>query len=157
MKPFLRFFLAGLFPIPVLCLLFSGCSSLNFLYKDAEKYSYGNTELAEKVENLDLSWVSGSVKILYHDRNTVQLCETSSSSLSEDTSVHWFLDGTTLHIRFLKSGTYRSLRLAKDLTLTLPKDFAAKNVEISLASADFETETLRSEKIEISSAPEMFP
>ena len=64
MKPFLRFFLAGLFPIPVLCLLFSGCSSLNFLYKDAEKYSYGNTELAEKVENLDLSWVSGSVKIL---------------------------------------------------------------------------------------------
>ena len=152
MKPFLRFFLAGLFPIPVLCLLFSGCSSLNFLYKDAEKYSYGNTELAEKVENLDLSWVSGSVKILYHDRNTVKLCETSSSSLSEDPSVHWFLDGTTLHIRFLKSGTYRSLRLAKDLTLTLPKDFAAKNVEISLASADFETETLRSEKIEISSA-----
>ena len=82
----------------------------------------------------------------------MKLCETSSSSLSEDTSVHWFLDGTTLHIRFLKSGTYRSLRLAKDLTLTLPKDFAAKNVEISLASADFETETLRSEKIEISSA-----
>ena len=152
MKPFLRFFLAGLFPIPVLCLLFSGCSSLNFLYKDAEKYSYGNTELAEKVENLDLSWVSGSVKILYHDRNTVKLCETSSSTVSEDTSVHWFMDCTTMHISFLKSGTYRSLRLAKDLTLTLPKDFAAKNVEISLASADFETETLRSEKIEISSA-----
>ena len=152
MKPFLRFFLAGLFLIPVSCLLFSGCSSLNFLYKDAEKYSHGNTELTEKVENLDLSWVSGSVKILYHDRNTVKLCETSSSALSEDTSVHWFLDGTTLRIRFLKSGTYRFLRLAKDLTLTLPKDFAAKNVEISLASADFETEALRSEKIEISSA-----
>ena len=58
MKPFLRFFLAGLFLIPVSCLLFSGCSSLNFLYKDAEKYSHGNTELTEKVENLDLSWVS---------------------------------------------------------------------------------------------------
>lgn len=36
MKPFLRFFLAGFFLIPVSCLLFSGCSSLNFLYKDAE-------------------------------------------------------------------------------------------------------------------------
>ena len=60
MKPFLRFFLAGFFLIPVSCLPFSGCSSLNFLYKDAEKYSHGNTELTEKVENLDLSWVSGS-------------------------------------------------------------------------------------------------
>lgn len=60
MKPFLRFFLAGFFLIPVSCLPFSGCSSLNFLYKNAEPYSYGNAALEETAANLDLSWVSGS-------------------------------------------------------------------------------------------------
>lgn len=134
------------------CLGLCGCGSTGLIYENADRYSVGATEITDTVENIDLEWIEGSVKIEYHDENTVKLAETSSATLSEETQVHWYLDGTTLRIKFSAPTRYRFRHLNKKLTLTLPQGFSAGNIDISLASATLDAEELTAEKIEISTA-----
>lgn len=134
--------------------LLTGCGIRNAVYDNAEAYRIGNAEITEKVANISLEWTAGTIGVAYHDKDTVLITEKSTSALTEEESVHWYLDGATLRIHFAASGLSESLKLTptkKDLTLTLPKSFWADRIEIFTASADFKG-SLNAGEIEIASS-----
>ena len=56
-----------------LCLVFTGCRRSALVYEDSDKYIAGDATISEPVRNLDLVWISGSVKIAYHPESTILL------------------------------------------------------------------------------------
>lgn len=130
----------------------TGCARFNsIIYDHAEHYSSGDAEFTDKIENIEIDWVSGSVSVVSHPGNTVVLSEKAEGSIPEDLHVHWWLEGTTLRVRFAASGA--SLRIIdvwrKDLTLAVPEDLALENVTIRTASAGIDAGGLTAETLRV--------
>ena len=119
-----------------------------FSYADAEKYTAGETEIAEEIRNLEINWTSGKVVIAYHAGNTVQIRESSERALSEDEQLRWWKDGDTLRIQLAKSG-FRLNMPQKVLTVTLPEGMEAGNVSIRTTSGDIEIPALKAEEMRL--------
>ncbi len=113
--------------------------------RDAGSYTVGGTELDAKVENLDIDWIDGSVTIAYHSGSTVDIAETASRTLSEDETLRWTLDGTTLRIRYAKPRMTSLQSLDKKLTVTLPEGIALGAVSIDATSGDVIVPALRTD------------
>ncbi len=138
--------------ILTICAVFCGCGG-SLTYPSAGKYTSGSGSVdGAAVKDVDLSWLAGKVNITYHPEETITFSETSDRVLSDELSLHWWLDGSTLRIQFAASGRLNLSALRKELTLTLPESFAANNVKISLASADLQTATLRAAYISVNTA-----
>ena len=82
---------------------FTGCSGFN-VYSNADKYDYGNRDVSEQIDELDINWSSGEVSVVRHDLSTISIVETSTDKLDPDEQVHTWVDGKTLRIHFAKSG-----------------------------------------------------
>ncbi len=132
-------------------LLLSGCRAVN-AYLDDGSYQTGPVELTDKVENLDIEWASGAVEVKYGEGVTVT--ETANRALDENTSLQWYLDGTTLRIRFCKAGGLVSgtLNLNKTLTVTIPENTELTELYISSASADVTTAAIAAQTANIDAA-----
>ena len=146
----------GIILLAAVALGFLGINTYN--YDNAEQYTAGETEITGTVRNLDIDWTSGKVTIASHDADTVTLRENSSSAISEDFQLRWWLDGDTLRVKFAKSG-YRHGGFfglfsgpKKELILTLPAGLELNEVNIDTASAEQEINDLRAEKLDVDSA-----
>ena len=118
-----------------------------FSYANADKYTIGDTEITSAVENLEIDWTSGKVNIEYHDGSGVSVSEVANRSTSEDEKLRWWLDGTTLRIKFAKPQLTVFNNLQKTLTVSLPKGIVLKNVDIDTTSADISALTLLADEI----------
>lgn len=138
--------------ILIICAVFCGCGG-SLTYPSAGKYTSGSGSVeGMTVKDIDLSWHAGKVNIIYHSEETITFSETSDRALSNELSLHWWLDGSTLRIQFAASGRRNLSAMQKELTLALPESFVAQDVRISLASADLQTATLRAEHISVNTA-----
>ncbi len=112
-------------------------------FKDAGEYTVGGTSLDAKVEALDIDWTDGSVTVVYHEGNTVEISETAPRALSEDESLRWRLDGTTLRIRYAKPRLVSFRSLEKELTVALPAGTVLSEATIDATSGDVIVPALR--------------
>lgn len=131
---------------------FSGCLITNVLnYSDAKKYTAGNTIITDKVESIDLSYLSGIVNVKTHAENTVIISEETPDGLKKDMLVHWWLDKTTLKIKYAASGTRQPIFgiWEKKLTLTVPESAIFSDVKVKVASAELETSLLRTQNLDV--------
>ena len=99
--------------------ILSGCAEINSLVSGGS-FKGGNAVITDKIENLNINWTAGSVKIAYHAENTVTLEETASRAISDDDRLQWKVEGTTLQVQYNKPGI-RLNTPAKNLVITLPK------------------------------------
>ncbi len=90
-------------------------------YEDSGNYTPGNTTLSTQIKNIDTDWTTGNVTVLFHDEDTVQVTETSNITLTDETRLHWAVEGDTLHIRYIKNGARYRSDMNKALTITLPR------------------------------------
>ncbi|MBO4540158.1 MAG: DUF4097 family beta strand repeat protein [Clostridia bacterium] len=129
-----------------------------FTYEDADKYSTDQTEFSDYVSELDINWVSGSVKITTGNVRSITVEEKySKEKVSDAYKVHTFLDNGKLHVAFAKSGKFVGfINLKKDLVVTFPQEMDLKTVRIrsvsapveldnSLTVTDFRVETISGE------------
>ena len=133
----------------------TGCSYFGSVtYDNEDKYSVGNTEFTDKIENIEIDWSSGSVSVVSHSGNTFMLSEKEEDGIPEDLRVRWWLDGTTLRVKFAASGA--GLRMFdtwhKDLTLTVPEAISLDEVVIRAASAEIDAVDLVAETLSVSTA-----
>ncbi|SEL03046.1 Putative adhesin [Ruminococcus sp. YRD2003] len=106
------------------------------VYDHADSYSAGDFETTTAITALDIDWSAGNVDVSYHDKDTVTVTETCNVELKEAQQVHTWLDGSTLHIRYCKSGTNFSLDNAeKKLEVKLPKNTELKDLRYDGSSA----------------------
>ena len=136
-------------------LALSGCSAGRLAaYADPEKYSVGEAEITDRIENIEIDWISGSVKMVLHSDDALLLTEKAKRELPEELRVHWWVEGTTLRIKFAAPGanlvgvdTGR-----KELTLAVPESLTLKDIAIRTASAEIDARGLAAETIDVSTA-----
>lgn len=132
----------------VLGLLFTSCVRINnknvsigksvYRYDNGGKYSIGNGAVsASKVKNLEIDWVSGDVTVTYGNGDDISFSESFKGDLSEDHLLRWYLDGSTLRIKFQKSGISKGLNEGKNLVVVVPKGFVFDDVDLNCVSSDF--------------------
>lgn len=131
MKRIIAILLTGLLLLSAIGCIRISCSA-PIRYANADKYTAGNfTYDGEQVKKVEIEWIAGSVKLL-NGTGTLSVSETGSETLSEEKQMHWWIDGTTLKIKFCKSGEQYSIteKEKKDLTVELPA-FVDLDVEIA--------------------------
>ena len=117
----------------------TACSAGRTLsYANAERYSIGDASLSEPIEHLDIDWVSGKVNLVTHSDSSVLLSEEADFSKTDDMRVHWWLDGTTLRVRFSAPGVRFSVfhHGEKELTIKIPETMNLDEITVNAASAD---------------------
>ncbi len=136
MKRIIAILLTGL-----LLLSFTGCIRVScngisvsapIRYANADKYTAGNFTYDEtKVKKVEIEWISGSVTLL-NGKGTLSVSESGADTLPAEKQLHWWIDGTTLKIKFCKSGENLSLTKleSKNITVELP-DFADVGVDVA--------------------------
>lgn len=130
---------AVIFSVIAACLC--GCSvgfvnSVGPSYDNADKYTPGDREFTEKIDALDIEWVSGKLTLTADEGSTVRVKETTNADLEDKLKVHTYAEGSTLHVRFCKSGENYTLKAEKTLEITLPADILYESVKIDTSSAD---------------------
>ena len=108
----------------------------DYYYEDSEKYSVGEAELTETVENIKINWPVGSVTIMPHNSNAVSFSENSQMKLTEDKMLHYYLDNTTLHIKFVACGKWDLSKIHKDLTILISEKLVLSNLKVFTLSAN---------------------
>ena len=145
----------------IVCLVLLGVSALllfnrstGLTYADAGRYTVGDAAVSETVENLEVRWTSGRVRVVYHDGSDVLVTETADKPIPEDMRMRWWLDGATLRIRFAKDGFSLANVFGssprKTLTITLPKALNLQSADIGATSADLDLDGLAAEKLSLS-------
>ena len=125
-------------------------NSIGLTYANADKYTAGSTTVTEKVEALDVNWISGNITVEYCSGNGIRVSETGNRTISGDDQLRWWLDGTTLRIQYAKSGRFRLFdRLEKTLTISLPEGTVLKNARIHTTSGDLNIPALDAEETEL--------
>ncbi len=128
-----------------------GTTAAGIEYANADKYTVGEATVSGAVENLSVDWTSGEVNIESHKGDGVVISETSAKALSEDDRLRWWLDGTTLRVRYAKSGFRISFNLEKKLTVSLPEGTVLKSADISATSGDLKIPRLAADEIRLGS------
>ena len=128
-----------------------GTTSAGLAYANADKYTVGEATVSGTVENLFVDWTAGQVNIEYHDGEGVIITEKANQTLNEDDKLRWWLDGTTLRIRYAKPGFRISFNLDKQLTVSLPADTVLKSADISSTSGDLNIPGLVADEIRLGS------
>ncbi len=147
--------LAALLAAVAACTALCGCGTIGnvgAIYANADLYTAGSAEFSAELTALDVDWPSGSVNLLCHDGDTVVISETAALEIPEDYAVRWFLDGTTLRVRFCKSGAVPVACPEKTLTLTIPRSAVLNGVGLSCASAAAELTELTADTVNVSTA-----
>ena len=129
------------------------CSPKVSVSGNAENYTAGNAQIKDPVENLDIEWASGELNIVRGDVGAILLEETYNGDLPDEKKMHWWLDGTTLRVRFdmtLSLGI--NINTNKKLTVTLPKDLKLKDLDVDVASASVKAQEIIAETADLDTA-----
>lgn len=129
-----------------------GCIAIRVVnkYANADRYSVGGfTYEADKVQAIELDWAGGDVT-LRHGTGTLSVSESGGEMLSTSERLHWWLDGTTLRIRYCESG-YSHIIPTKDkhLTLELPESI---DLRIDIAAGRVNADALTLNTLDIDTA-----
>lgn len=138
----------------VLCLsLLPACSIVTgFEYDHPEQYSSGSADIHETVNAIDIRWLSGHLKLETWDEDYVSLTEEANKVLDDELIVRWWLDGTTLRVRYGKSGFIKDLMNGvKTLTIRVPETVLDR-LDIDSASADIVLDHVQAEQLSVDTA-----
>ena len=112
----------------------SGCS-VYYTYSEAERYASGACEITEKIDHVSVQWLQGEVEILpaAEGETSLKIQESSNLVLTESTSVHYLLEGTTLKIRYAQAGNMLAM-LKKTLKVYIPNDLMSLDIDVSASN-----------------------
>lgn len=123
--------------------------------KNADLYTMGGATFESmKVEELEIDWYRDSVTIQAYDGNEVVISETSDSTLTDSTTMHYYLNSKgTLKIVFGKPGvSVKGSEVPnKQLLVKVPRTLRLESVEVNGIDHDFRMDSVRCEDLEINS------
>ena len=150
-KNFLKTAMAAIFTTGIALASMTACNVERFTYEEAERYKAGSAKLTENVTELEIDWLLGNVNIAYGDVETVTFSETSEENLTVDMTMHYWLENSTLHIKYAKSGIKLTNKTqpAKDLTVLLPAALVLKELDLELVDANATLTDVNADEVEI--------
>ncbi len=130
-------------------LLLSGCAirSNLYIYSNSSKYSTLDKPVSGNVTKLDIDWIGGSVEIIKGDSFSVSE-EADAGDYNDEYRLRYWMDGTTLRIKFAVSGANLSnIDLSKSLTVVIPSELS--EIDIDAVSADIGITGVTSRDVDI--------
>ena len=139
MKKF-KYLLAAALGISILAGI-TGCSvpySTSYIYENGDKYTAGDRDISEKIDIINIDYLSGDITFTGEDTDKISIKETSNKSLDEKQQVHTWVDGNTLYVRYAQSAKNLDLdNLDKKLEISIPKDVKLSELDFVASSGDF--------------------
>ena len=128
--------------IPILSLTLLGSCGINkYRYEDHERYTSGSDfTLTEEVKEIEVNWINGDITIVQGETTSISVKEENY----EDHPLYYFLDGTTLNIKYVEYGTSNSEinALEKDLTIMIPTTLPDIEIDMINGECNFALQTL---------------
>ena len=118
-------------------------------YDNYDKYTPGDWAQTLLISAINVEWIKGKVEIVSHSYGYLACSETSESELSDEVTMHWYYDGTTLNIKPSASGTYTDKIPEKTLTIYVPGGYSFSDIDIKTVTADVSVEESGANFIEI--------
>ena len=136
--------------------ILGGCSfatKTNYTYENGDKYTAGDREITENIENIDIDYLSGNVKVTGSDSDSVLIKETCNIELDDKRKVHTWVDGNTLYVRYCASANRLDLNnLKKQLVIELPQSVDLNDVKVEVSSADVNCSELVAQNVNVSAS-----
>lgn len=106
----------------------------------------------ESITYLDIEWAAGTILIQPGDTDRIQLAE--SGRFDTDEAMVYHQNGSKLTIRFQEKDVFIGLEgtVSKDLTITVPRSWVGKSIDIDAASARVELKDLTVGEVEFDGA-----
>ena len=103
----------------------------------------GDASVEMTLEQLDIQWTAGSVRLEYYEGSTVELVETQHGQPvpAGEERMRWYRENGALHVRFDGRSDIRfywGKQPQKDLVVRIPMDAVLSAVELELVSAKLE-------------------
>lgn len=110
------------------------------------------TAAADEVEKLQIDWAAGSIKIVTADTDIITFTEEGYAD--EGHRMAYSQSGSTLKISYSKPSIQIGIVSipSKDLTVTVPKDWECKELELDGASLDVQIDGLTVKELDIDGA-----
>ena len=117
----------------------AGCSaSFSYVYENGEKYTAGDRDISDKIENINIDYMSGNVTLVGTSTDAVSIRETTNKEIEDKKKVHTWVDGGTLYVRYCASGRgFNFDNIEKNLEITIPEDVKLSNVKVDISSGGF--------------------
>ena len=130
-----------------------GCKAERFDYDNAKKYSVGGGSVTGTVTNVEIDWVAGDVNVEYGDVSAVTFSETSEDTIADDVTLRYWLENTTLHIKYAKSGLKLTNEKApdKNLKVVLPSSLVLNELELDSVEANVQINGIKANEVDIES------
>lgn len=150
--------------------------SSGYYYPDSGKYQAGAGKIdGSEINDLDINWMGGSVRVEVYDGDTVQFYEKASRDLKEIEQLHYYNRNGRLMIQYQKAQKKMlsmGKSLSKELTIKIPeetgkrlgyvgidtissntriKGITADRFNLNSTSGDFELEKCKTAKLEMDS------
>lgn len=150
--------------------------SSGYYYSDSGKYQAGAGKIdGSQVDDLDVNWMDGSIRIEVYDGDTVQFYEKASRKLEEKEQLHYYNKSGRLMIQYQKAQKgllSNNSSPNKELTVKIPaetakrlgyvgvdtissstsiKGITADRLELNSTSGDFELENCRTAELDMDS------
>lgn len=119
---------------------FSGSNITTVINKGGDSgYILGQSEINSPITELDIQWVTGNIKVVYHNAQTVKFYEESSAKLTDKNTIHYRLSGESLSVTAALSGKYETKDLEKDLFVFIPLGTKLTSFEIDSVNASIKS------------------
>ena len=131
----------------------TGCSfglfnTVNYKYDNADKYEAGDRDIDDTITKINIDYLSGNVKVMGTDEDSVSVRETINKSVDEDHKVHTWVDGDTLYVRYCASKDMISFNgIEKSLEITLPGDQELDDFIIDVSSGEIDLNGFTTNKL----------
>lgn len=153
MKKYFNILLIGLLGVYL-----SGCAvhlgMLDYTYSNSDRYSAGDARFTTRdgIKNLNIDWVAGDIEISTKRGYEIEVYEVSRrGNLPRSLSMHYWLDGSTLRIKYCRSGTNDYDNLSKTLYVVLPENYKFSDVKINSVSAGIKCSDLVTDDFDVNS------
>lgn len=124
-----------------------------YTYSNGDKYKAGGASIdADKVDELEIDWMSGDVHVEANDGSTVQFEEKNEKRLKENEKLHYYNDHGTLKIEFKKSErkffSTGGFKKEKELIVRIPRK-ELDSISVDTVSADITVSGITAESLTI--------
>jgi DUF4097 and DUF4098 domain-containing protein YvlB len=120
--------------------ILGGCGfgwTTSYIYENGEQYVAGDREISDKIEAIDIDYLSGDVTLTESSSDAFIITETSGKELDDILKVHTWVDGSTLYVKYCASAKKLDINLlSKKLTIGVPKGTNLNNLKMHVSSGD---------------------
>ena len=112
---------------------------------------------SDAVREIEIDWLSGNIRLEQANVDSIEVRETPVDDARY--AMVCKQEGQTLKIEYCQSntfGSWKNLKLSKDLTILVPMDWNGREVKVDAASAKLSVQDLTTQEVEIDTASGSF-